>query len=309
MITNTTPILRFARQTNSHIFTAQKRNAFYEKYKHGPQKISNPDPPYRKWLKELLTKEGRSQWGRELSEVLREPFKIEFLKRVHPNELHIIEDFDSDAAIKRWRPVADSDSLNGFSQSNIIRSPAGHALFTGILDTRLPDDGMTQLSGFAGIIGPPARRTSIFNVEPVHNWRKFNCLEIKFRGDGRKYAVVINTGSYYNDLTYYDTYMFPMYTRGGPYWQTLRIPFHKFIFSHKGCIQDSQNYLPNYKVKFVAITIQDSVDGPFSLEIDHIGLIFETKPTLIPTAYETYTFSHLKFKPIQPECGPPESSP
>ena len=42
------------------------------------------------------------------------------------------------------------------------------------------------------------------------------------------------------DIFWHDLWVFPLYTRGGPYWQEYRVPFSKFYFSHRGKIQDDQ---------------------------------------------------------------------
>lgn len=295
------------RQIGSELFLTQKRHSFYNKYRHGPQKITNPDPPYMSWIKEFFTKDGMRYLKSELRQTMAESFKMKYYLPVCSDKLVKIEEFDSDESIKRWKPVADRDSLNGYSESKIIRSPAGHALFTGILDNEKPDDGMTSNSGFVGIMGPQAPRKHPFQREAFWDWSQFNCIEIKCRGDGRKYQVVLNTSTYTSDLQYYDCFSYFLHTRGGPYWQTVRIPFHKFVFNYKNFIQDLQTGMLPTRIKFVAITLQDGFDGPFALEIDHIGLIHETNSLDTKSAYEGYTFEHVKYRPINVDCPAPES--
>jgi NADH dehydrogenase [ubiquinone] 1 alpha subcomplex assembly factor 1 len=258
------------------------------------------------WIKEIFTKEGREEAKEDLKVMLKKPFSIEFTKKIVPNKTEIFEDFDSDAAIKKWKPVSDRDGLNGFSTANFSRSPFGHGVFHGVIDNTLPDDGMTENSGFAAVIGPGAPREWFFKLQQTWNWNDYNCLEIKYRGDGRKYFVVLNTADSFNDLSYYDNYAYPLYTRGGPYWQTLRIPFSKFIYNYKSFTQDLQGYLPAFKIKFVSIALHDKIDGPYSLEIDYMGLRRETLNFEEHTAYENYRFAHLRFKALQVECAAPE---
>lgn len=308
MITSKSPIYSLLKQFKPDLFLTQKRNSFYNKYKHGPQKITNPDPPYGQWVKEFFSRDGMRYVRDELIKSIKEPFKSKYYQLVDSNKLVKIEDFDSDEAIKRWKPVADRDSMNGFSECRLIRSQAGHALFTGVLDNRLPEDGMTMNSGFVGIIGPSAPRWHPFQRETRWDWTQFNSLEIKYRGDGRKYQIVVNTGTYTSDLEHYDSHSFFLHTRGGPYWQTLRIPFHRFIFTFKNFVQDFQAGVPRHRVKFVAVTLQDKVDGPFALEIDYIGLIDHTSSLDADTAYEGYSFPHIKWKPVSVDCPVPENS-
>lgn len=287
----------------------QIRTSFSNKYRHGPQSISNPQPDYVKWLKDFFGPEGKDFIKHEAMRIAKKPFRSRIPKKIEPEKTYIFEHFDSNESIKRWKPVADSDSLNGFSTSTIVRSPEGHALFKGVLDNRIPEDGVTMNSGCAGIIGPAAPRDNIYAMESCWDWTGYNCVEIKYRGDGRKYGLVLNTATYECDLQYYDYYAFPIYTRGGPYWQTVRINFTKFIFAYKGLIQDEQGGLPFFKIKFVAFTLQDNVDGPFALEIDHIGLRYESMPFDEVTPYEGYSFSHINFRPLQVDCEAPENAP
>uniref|UniRef100_A0A6G1S6Q1 Putative complex I intermediate-associated protein 30, mitochondrial n=1 Tax=Aceria tosichella TaxID=561515 RepID=A0A6G1S6Q1_9ACAR len=284
----------------------QIRTAFFNKYKHGPHKSNNPNMDYKFWLKELFSEEGIEDSKKALKVMARKPFKIDFTKQIPPDKTEIFEDFDSDESIKRWKPVADSDSLHGFSTANFSRSPAGHGLFHGVIDNTLPDDGMTENSGFAAIIGPPAPQEWIFKLDNTWDWRNYNCLELKYRGDGRKYFVVLNTADDSNDLSYYDNYSYPLYTRGGPYWQTWRIPFSKFLYNYKSFTQDRQGYLPAWKIKFVSIALHDKIDGPYSLEIDYIGLRNESRAFKEITPYESYKFGHIKNRPLQVESQAPE---
>ena len=58
--------------------------------------------------------------------------------------------------------------------------------------------------------------------------------------DARTYSVNIHNKQFW-DLTWMDLWQYPLYTRGGPYWQEYVIPYSKFILSSKGCIQDKQS--------------------------------------------------------------------
>ena len=70
-------------------------------------------------------------------------------------------------------------------------------------------------------------------------WHNYTELVLRVRGDGRTYMLNIQTYQEF-DIFWHDLYCFPLYTRGGPYWQEYRVPFSKFYFAHKGKIQDSQ---------------------------------------------------------------------
>lgn len=56
-----------------------------------------------------------------------------------------------------------------------------------------------------------------------------------------------------------------------------QIPFSKFFLSSKGRIQDKQCPLPRHRVSGFGISVASRAghDGPFSLEIDYIGLEYD----------------------------------
>jgi len=86
--------------------------------------------------------------------------------------------------------------------------------------------------------------------------------------------VVLHMDRYY-DVTWNDQYNYPLYTRGGPYWQITKIPFSKFFLSGKGRIQDKQEHIQMDKIASVGITIADSNPGQFNLEVDFIGVVYD----------------------------------
>lgn len=82
-------------------------------------------------------------------------------------------------------------------------------------------------------------------------------------------------------------HMYPLYTRGGPYWQYVKIPFSKFFHVTHGRVSDKQYRFEGLNVKSLGITCMDGNEGPFSLEIDHIGVLRDNEWTE-HFAYETY---------------------
>ena len=55
-----------------------------------------------------------------------------------------------------------------------------------------------------------------------------------------------------------------------------QIPFSKFYLGAKGRIQDKQEAVQLDKVSYLAVTCGDDVDGPFHLEIDFIGVYYDS---------------------------------
>jgi NADH dehydrogenase [ubiquinone] 1 alpha subcomplex assembly factor 1 len=200
--------------------------------------------------------------------------------------------FNSQEAIDEWRVACDHDFDEGFSTASFTRSPAGHGLFSGYLDSEtLPKDRMVARSGWANISSPYVRRS--FFREGKYDWAPFTHLIMRVRGDGRTYAISIRTPGVM-DLSWFDVYSFGLYTHGGPYWQYVRIPFSRFFFSSKGSIQDFQYWMPMSEVKSLGITCIDKNTGPYRLEIDYIGLEYEEGYDE-KTYYESYYVPRHKY--------------
>lgn len=111
---------------------------------------------------------------------------------------------------------------------------------------------------------------------------------LKVRGDGRSYLINLAAeGSF--DLMWNDVYHFILYTRGGPHWQIVRIPFSKFFLSSKGRVQDIQGRIPLNRITNVGFSVgaRGGHDGQFRLEFDYIGVEFDPQNEE-EFAYEMY---------------------
>lgn len=97
-------------------------------------------------------------------------------------------------------------------------------VFHGDLSTRVPLDGRTKRAGYVNMKAVQ-KRASFYRVQPL-GWEKFTHLCFRLRGDGRTYYINLHLDNYY-DLEWNDMYRFPLYTRGGPYWQytEVGVPF------------------------------------------------------------------------------------
>lgn len=156
------------------------------------------------------------------------------------------DDFD------RWVVTADKDHNQGTSTATFEVSPAGHALFSGNLTTDCPKDGRIKRSGYCNIRSMRSRMS--FKRETYLDWSFFNTLVLKVRGDGRAYLINIATEGYF-DNTWNDVYHYVMYTRGGPHWQTTKIPFSKFFLASKGRVQDKQFPIPLNKITNLGLSV------------------------------------------------------
>ncbi|XP_025951636.1 complex I intermediate-associated protein 30, mitochondrial [Dromaius novaehollandiae] len=158
------------------------------------------------------------------------------------------------------------------------------ALLYGTLNTEVPRDGETKYSGYCSMRSKPL--VGSFAKKKYYDWSNFNSLYLRVRGDGRPWMVNISTDPYFSHHKD-DLYNYFMFTRGGPYWEEIKIPFSKFFLSSRGRIQDDQHPLWLDKISTLGFTLGDKVDGPFQLEIDFIGLINDRAHTE-EFAYETY---------------------
>ncbi|XP_050589579.1 complex I intermediate-associated protein 30, mitochondrial [Bombus affinis] len=201
------------------------------------------------------------------------------------NEINTIWKFDgTQKSLDQWIVNSDKDYHHGYSAAKLELSSYGTGIFHGILDTRVPKDGRTTNAGYCNITSAPRFRSFVRRY--YYDWQHHNEVVLRVRGDGRCYMLnILQKGNM--DITQYDCYHYVMYTRGGPYWQIIRVPFSKFVFSSKGQINENQYAMcPNYTTNF-GITIADKKPGPFRLEIDYIGVCFNTK-NFEDFAYETY---------------------
>lgn len=74
---------------------------------------------------------------------------------------------------------------------------------------------------------------------------------------------------------------------------SIQIPFSKFYLSHRGRIQDTQGHLPLNIVNSFGITLADRVEGPFCLEIDYVGVMYDVNLSG-KLAYELYQDPNLE---------------
>ena len=139
------------------------------------------------------------------------------------------------------------------------------------------------------------QRLSFYRTKTL-GWENYSHLVLRVRGDGRSYILNLHQEAEF-DLAWNDLWKFPLYTRGGPYWQTVTIPFSKFFFTYKGYQQDDVFPVPQAHIVALGITLADGYDGPFSLEIDKIQVLFDPNLKVMQDEhpYEEYRFPRLNY--------------
>jgi len=194
--------------------------------------------------------------------------------------------FRGHESLDRWVVSTDRDWGEGFTKAELTTSKNNMALFQGHLCTDLPKDGNVKRAGYANMKSLDKKKS--FGRDDRYNWANFTHFIARVRGDGRTYVIALYTPGVF-DMLWNDTYHFFLFTRGGPYWQDVKIPFSRFVFSSKGYIQDRQLPIDKNLVNSIGLTVMDTYDGPFQLEIDYLGVLHEKthNPTFEYEQYKT----------------------
>ncbi|GGD42365.1 CIA30 family protein [Muriicola marianensis] len=154
--------------------------------------------------------------------------------------------FSDQADLSAWRIVNDG-VMGGLSKGKLTLSEQGHGVFTGFVS--LENNG-----GFTMI------QHAFRPVEATH----FTSLEIRLKGDGKKYQVRLKSSP-----TQYYNYSHTVSTTGE--WQSIKIPFSEFRPQFRGR-QLSKAPYPGQELGEVAILIGNKKAESFRLEIDEITL-------------------------------------
>ncbi|KAF6131669.1 NADH:ubiquinone oxidoreductase complex assembly factor 1 [Phyllostomus discolor] len=165
--------------------------------------------------------------GRPLHEVLMEQAKVVWQFRGK-------EDLD------KWTVTSDK-TIGGRSEVFLKMGKNNQsALLYGTLSSAAPQDGESDRSGYCAMMSRVQRGP--FDIKRPYDWSQFNTLYLRVRGDGRPWMVNIKEDV---DMIQRKNQMYSyfMFTRGGPYWQEVKIPFSKFFFSNQGRIRDAQHQL------------------------------------------------------------------
>lgn len=244
--------------------TTCRHRGFFESNRRGVLSTNFPEKPWQEHIKD-----GRKIFIGEcklFAEEVREHF-LQDTKKYSNGDTDVFFRFDNQECLKKWRVGSDKMNNEGFSDCKFEINDKGKGVFYGTIDLTPPKDGKNRFAGYCGI--KSLRKQKSFFREDSYDWLAFTHLELRVKGDGRNYAVNLGLNRYF-DVNWFDTYTYPLFTRGGPYWQTIRIPFSKFFLQAKGVIQDKQQPIALNKVNTVGITAA-AVNGPFRLEIDYIG--------------------------------------
>ncbi|KAM4541752.1 complex I intermediate-associated protein 30, mitochondrial isoform 1-T2 [Odontesthes bonariensis] len=181
----------------------------------------------------------------------------------------VMWEFRGPESLKDWTVSCDKE-IGGQSEVYLKLGKNNNTCFLyGTLRSSPPKDGETRYSGYCTMRSK--QPLASFDRKKHHDWSSFNTVHLRIRGDGRPWMINIAAETYFSHQRD-DIYNYFLYTRGGPYWQDVKIPFSKFFLTHRGRIQDDQHPLWLDKINTVGFTLGDKADGPFQLEIDFIGV-------------------------------------
>ncbi|XP_061825009.1 complex I intermediate-associated protein 30, mitochondrial [Nerophis lumbriciformis] len=181
----------------------------------------------------------------------------------------LVWEFRGPESLEQWIVSSDLE-IGGKSEVYVkVGRNDNTCLLYGTLRSTPPQDGETRYSGYCTMRSKQSLAS--FDRKKHYDWTSFNTLYLRVRGDGRPWMINIAAETYFSHQKD-DLYNYFLYTRGGPYWQDVKIPFSKFFLTHRGRIQDSQCCLWLDKINTIGFTLADKADGPFQLEIDYIGV-------------------------------------
>ena len=158
--------------------------------------------------------------------------------------------FSKDQGTWRWRIVNDG-VMGGLSKGMFRLTDQGTGLFEGNLS--LENNG-----GFSWV------RTA--KGDP--DFKGSTGVKIRVKGDGRTYAVTLDTSEGYN------AYSFNHYfTTVKDTWQEIEIPFKEFRAYWFGRKMPMMRLNNPGKIRDIGFILMDKKQGPFRLEIDSIGTL------------------------------------
>jgi len=189
----------------------------------------------------------------------------------------VIANFADPEQVHSWRHASDV-VIGGLSRCSLAhhKDPdgcrEGYTEFAGTLSTATPAGTDLVRSGYCSMRSL-ATTPSLFG-DTYYDLTNMSGLEINLRGDGRTYIANIKTDGMQQE----DIFQAFIYTRGGPLWQKVQIPFSDFLLTHAGYVQNEQSHMDIARIEHVGILLADRVDGPFSLCMKSIhGAIFTTE--------------------------------
>lgn len=160
----------------------------------------------------------------------------------------VIFDFTAPLDQDGWQVINDV-VMGGRSRSEFVAADDSTAVFQGFLS-------LDNYGGFA----------SIRSAVSEYDLGGYAGLELRVRGDGRRYHVRLRTTDSFDDAAYkyeFDTEK--------DRWIDVRAPFEEFVATYRGRILRDYPPLDPSAVRQIGFLLGDKKEGPFRLEIDRVG--------------------------------------
>jgi NADH dehydrogenase [ubiquinone] 1 alpha subcomplex assembly factor 1 len=173
--------------------------------------------------------------------------------RMRPMEyVRMLFSFEQPDDAQNWLSV-DDVVMGGVSASRLAVTPDSLAVFSGSVS--LANNG-----GFASI-----------RTRPRHvDLAGYDGLEMRVRGDGKRYRLRLRTDASFDGIAYQAGFDTQPDT-----WQTLRFPFSVFQPTFRGWTVPDAPALDPGQIHAFGLMIADKQAGPFRLEVDWLRAFLE----------------------------------
>jgi len=148
----------------------------------------------------------------------------------------------------KWRIVNDG-VMGGLSSSKAI-----------VKDEKIIFSGNVSLENNGGF-------ASLRSTVKDYNFEKFSGIEIKIKGDGKRYSISMKETTYFNGYFYTSSFE----TKKDE-WIVVQIPFNQLKLHYFGKETNSSKKIPLDNIKEISLLIGDKQEGSFNTEIDYIKL-------------------------------------
>jgi hypothetical protein len=147
-----------------------------------------------------------------------------------------------------WRIVNDG-VMGGLSSSNVA-----------VKDEKIIFSGSVSLENNGGF-------ASLRSPVKDYNFEKFTGLEIKIKGDGKRYSISMKETTYFSGYFYTSTFETQKDES-----IIVKIPFEQFKLYYFGKETNSSKKIPLNNIKEISFLIGDKQAGEFKAEIDYLML-------------------------------------
>ena len=148
----------------------------------------------------------------------------------------------------QWRIVNDG-VMGGLSSSKAV-----------IKDDKIIFSGNVSLENNGGF-------ASLRSPVKDYNFENFSGIEIKIKGDGKRYSISMKETTYFSGYFYTSSFE----TKKDE-WIVAKIPFNQFKLYYFGKETNSTKKIPLNNIKEISLLIGDKQEGSFNTEIDYIKL-------------------------------------